>query len=607
MGAICGYAGQAAGPLLNAMLGYVAHRGPADSGRHDSGDVALGYRHEMPPTRPDALRVGVSADGEISCVVDGFFFNQAELKRDLEARGVRFRSDEPSEVLANLFMHEGTSGFTRLDGAFVAAITTPDGLYLVRDSLGEKPLYFTSNVPGLLMFASEIKAFLAHDLFECQPNADALNRLLVFSFIAGAETMFSGVFQLLPGSYVHYSGSGQTAITQIPYWDLEENIGAEDDEYYIERMAELTTAAVQKRLVTDGPVGAFLSGGLDSSAIVAILAEIGVDVLTFSVAFGQGLQNELMYAKLVADHCGVRHHVLHVEPRDFIDQLPSIIWNLDDPLCDCIVVPNYLLAAEAAREVRLLFNGEGGDPLFGGPKNKFMILNEWYKHVGATDTLRAYLGSYHKYYDYLGDLYTPDFMNRVGGSAPLEDFVRPYFEESPHKSFLNKLMYLNTKLKGGQNILVKVDKMLSAHALQAMSPLFDRELAEFSFMLPPKLKRRGDIEKYVFKKAVEDKLPGPVVYRKKAGMGVPLNQWFRRTALRDYTFDLLTSRSAIERGYFDPAFVRRLLRGNMPRKAIGQDRSGELLWMLLAVELWHKVFIDQRGLEPCTTPALAAH
>lgn len=604
MGSICGFLGAAPGEVVQDMLRLLEHRGPGDSGTHVETDLALGYNHLQPPPANYSSRVGTSVDGRVVCVMDGYLFNGDELAQRLAAHGIRPATAEPAELVANWFQQFGEEEFRQLDGAFAVALNTPRGLFLARDALGEKPVYYTNTPSGDLLFASEVKAFLACEQFACEPNVDALNRLLVFSFAPGEETMFAGVRQLLPGCYLHANGRPEPR--QVPYWDLEENVNEADDEgVFVERMAELLSGAVKKRLRGE-PVGALLSGGLDSSAVVALLWDLGVDLTTFTVGFGHGLQNELMYAKLVAEHCHTRHHVLHVQPKMFIELLPQIIWNLDDPLCDCIVVPNYLLAREAANEVGLLFNGEGGDPLFGGPKNKFLILNEWYKHLGGVDTTRAYLSSYHKWYDHLEELYTPDFLQQTGGAQSLEEFIRPYVEHGRQESFLNTLMYLNTKFKGGQNILVKVDKMFSARSLPVMSPLFDRQLAEFSFTVPPRLKRRGDVEKYVFKRAMEDKLPGPVVYRKKAGMGVPLNHWFRRTELKEYAYDVLTSQQALERGYFDERCVRRLLKGKMPRNAFGQDRSGELLWMLLAVELWHQVFVDGRGLEQCARMALKA-
>jgi len=251
-----------------------------------------------------------------------------------------------------------------------------------------------------------------------------------------------------------------------------------------------------------------------------------------------------------------------------------------------------MLAREAARDVSAVFNGEGGDSLFGGRKNKFLILGEWYAFLGGYDRARAYLASYGTYYEHLEELCTPDLLARTGGSRPLEDFVRPYLVDARIVNLLNRLMRVNIKLEGGQNILVKVDKIFSAHGVEAVSPLFDKDLAELSFMVPPQYKRRGDVEKYVFKEAVDGLLPRPVIYRKKAAMGVPLNHWFRKTSLREYSFDLLTSQRAASRGYFRRPFVERLLRGDGPPNTIGKDQSGELLCMLVMIELWHQVFVD---------------
>ena len=599
MGAICGYTGELRPGLVEGMLRLLEHRGPADRGFWFGRGNVLGYNHESAAKMPvEDARVGVSADGRITCVVDGMLFNQSEVQRELRSAGLELETDEPAELIANWFMRFGEEGFAKLDGAFAAAISTSDALYILRDPLGEKPLYYTREFGEQLLFASEAKAFLAHDEFRCEPNANALIKLLTFSFVPGEETMFRGVSQLLPGHYLKVTADGR--MQSVEYWNLKEDIGSEPEEYYIDKVRDLIYAGVEKRLDMPGPVGAFLSGGLDSSAIVAVLADLGVDVTTYSLGFGRGMHNELMYADMVAQHCKTRHHVLHVEPSMFIDLLPHIIWSLDDPLCDCITVPNYLLAREAGRESRVLFNGEGGDPLFGGPKNKFLILNEWYKHLGGAGTVSAYLSSYHKWYDNLDDVCSRDFLLETGGKPALQEFVRPYLEETPYDSFLNQLMYLNTRLKGGQNILVKVDKMVAGQGIPIMSPLFDRQLTEFSFRVPPRHKRRGDVEKYVFKKAVEDRLPHPVVYRKKEGMGVPLNHWFQKTKLRDFAHDLLLSRKAVGRGYFSRKCVKNLLKGEMPRTAFGQDRSGELLWMLLAVELWHRVFVDEHGLNEAT-------
>jgi len=594
MGSICGYCGTGNDQLVEQMLGRLEHRGPSGQATWSNPRIGLGCNSERTDLGYPNYQVATSRDGNVTCVLDGYLFNQQQLAADLAEQGIELEKQDPAQIAANWFMLEGTDCFTRFDGAFTLALVSGDELLLVRDALGERPLYYCTQSWETILFASEIKAFLANDQFQCDSNPEALNRLLVFSFLPGEETMFRGVRELLPGHFIRWTPSGLSP--QQQYWDLQENITDHDEEYYVDRMRELTYDAVRKRLVVDGPVGAFLSGGLDSSAVVAILADLGVETKTYSIGFGAGLPNELMYARLVAEHWDLEHQIMHVEPKMFLDLLPNIIWNLDDPLCDCIVVPNYLLASQAGKDVKLLFNGEGGDPLFGGPKNKFMIIHNWYKQLTGEDTTQAYLSSYHKFYDYMSDVYRGKFRKQLVGDKDLESFVRPVFEGEHPRSFLNKLMYLNTKLKGGQNILVKVDKMLSAHALPAMSPLFDRTVAEFSFTMPTHLKRQRDVEKYVFKKSIDDKLPTPVVYRKKAGMGVPLNYWFLRTELRGYAHDLLLSKRCRERGIFSQKLIRRLLKGQMPKNAIGQNRSGEMLWMMMAVELWHQVFIDQRGL-----------
>jgi asparagine synthase (glutamine-hydrolysing) len=418
---------------------------------------------------------------------------------------------------------------------------------------------------------------------------------MVFSFIPGEQSMFEGVLEVPPGSYVKLHAG--TSAAAVSYWQLREGSDGADDEDEQEEAREaerLVRNATKRRLGNASHVAAFLSGGIDSSAVVAMLAQLGAHVTAFSAGFGHGQPNELMYARLVAQHCGalVEHRVIDVEPDQFLGLLPHIMWSLDDPLCDCITVPNFLLAREAAKEARLVFNGEGGDPLFGGPKNKFLILGEWYAFLGGYDRARAYLSSYHKFFDYLPRLFTRDFFAEAGGEEPLLALVRPYLEGGDIAHFLNRLMHVNIKLKGGQNILVKVDKMLSAHGVLPASPLFDKALAEWSFAISPRMKRRGDVEKYIFKKAMEGLLPRPIVYRKKAGMGVPLNHWFKVTGLREYTQDLLLSPRALGRGYFEPAFVRDLLENRREPDDYGHNRMGELLWMLLAVELWHRVYVD---------------
>ena len=530
--------------------------------------------------------------GRSFCVLDGRLLNRDELLRELDLESVG-TSDE--QVVLEAFQRHGPAAFAKLDGPLAIALWDGETLHLVRDAIGERPLYF-ARIGRSVVFASESKALLAHPDFEPRADLEALLRILVFSFVPGRKTALEGVQQVEPGCRVAAPPEAEAQVTR--YWDLNEAVRDEPDEVFVREVQGLLRAAVQRRLpASPQRIGAFLSGGIDSSAVVALLADMGHSPICYSAGFGFGQPNELMFASLVATHCGLEHRVIDVAPEGFIHLLPEIMWRLDDPLCDCITVPNYILAQRAAQEVDTIFNGEGGDPLFGGPKNKFMILGEWYSFLGGYDRSRAYLASYHKYYEYLNDACTPEFLTKSGGDEGLRAEVSSSLSDNGHQSFLNRLMHVNIRLKGGQNILVKVDKMLAPSGLQPCSPLFDRRLTEHSFTLPAHLKRRGDVEKYVFKKAVEDLLPRPVVYRKKAGMGVPLNHWFKKTRLRQFTRELLRSKRSVERNLFQRSFVETLLAGDLPAGHLGRDRSGELLWMLLAIELWHRVFID--GERPC--------
>lgn len=540
--------------------------------------------------RPHAQALGVSESGSVRCALGGSLFNRGELMREL---GWSDRADvDDATIVAELFARSGTAAIARLDGAFGLAIEDDEGVVLARDALGERPVYYAA-LGGTTLFATEIKAMLEHAGLQVRPNLASLSALLVFSFIPGTDTMFEGVCELEPGTYVRLR-PGQPPSAPTLYWNLREGVDPEwNDADGAAHIAKLCRDAIASRIPTDGRrVAAFLSGGVDSSAVVALMAEAGLSPLCYSVGFGFGQSNELAHARLVADHCGVEHRIIDVEPDGFLELLPEIIWRLDDPLCDCITVPNFILARETSRDASIVFNGEGGDPLFGGPKNKFMILGEWYKPYGGYDRHRAYLASYHKFFSDYDALCTPEFVAKSGGTDALCRVVAPYLDDPTTESFLNRLMKINIRLKGGQNILVKVDKMLSCHGVRSASPLFDRRLTEYSMRVPPAAKRRGDVEKYAFKKAIENLLPYAVVYRKKAGMGVPLNHWFRKTRLREYARDILGSDAARQRGYYRQEFVDALFDGDGPPDRFSRDRTGELLWMLLAIELWHRVYLE---------------
>ena len=593
MGSIWGFHGEGDTDLIGAMQRPMGKRAEVKEFRVAAGSWGLAAGSTQENSKRGCPGIHVSDCEAIRCVFDGYLINREEVDGILMTLGSDPTPREDAARVAELYRHRGTDSFAMLDGAFALAVQQGDTLVIARDALGEKPLYFAPDIPGTFLFASEVKSFLGHPGFDCSPSLHSLYQLMVFSFVPGKGTAFTHAQEVPPAHFLVKQGSRAPVLHE--YWKIEERIDrAASEEEHVERIRSAFVDAVKYRL-PDGPegrVGALLSGGVDSSAVVAILDELGVDFETWSLGFGPEHLSELHYAQMVAEHRKVPMNIVEVGPSVFVEHLEEVVWHLDDPLCDCITVPNFILAATAGRNVDVLYNGEGGDPLFGGPKNKFMILGEWYRFLGGYDRVKSYLGSYHKAYDHLEELFTPAFLSEVEGPQSLEDTVVPYLNDPAMTEFLNRMFHINIKLKGGHNILIKVDKMFSANGVQPRSPLFDKRLTEASFTVPCEFKRRGDVEKYVLKKAVESMLPEHVVYRRKAGMGVPLNHWFRTGDLREHSMDMLSRERLIDRGYFQPDFVEALFTGSLPHRTFGRNRTGEILWMLLAVEQWHRLFVD---------------
>ena len=367
----------------------------------------------------------------------------------------------------------------------------------------------------------------------------------------------------------------------------------ETDEYWANRTREIVEQAVAERLTDAHEPLVFLSGGLDSSIVAAELArQSKKPIRTFAVHFGKKYANELSFAKSVADHIGSQHEEVLVRPRKFLPRLQNMVYHLDEPIGDPITQPNFELAAHVAQFGKYVFNGEGGDPLFGGPKNLTMLLSHWYGGIERPPNFReqAYLASYRRAYQEWSRLLRPQFRQRLcdrwgaGGDAALEHVLTPFFDCEKPRSFLNKLMAINIRLKGANLILPKVDRMLSAHQIVPLSPLFDDRLTRLSFKMPPRMKLRNGIEKVALKMAYSDLLPKEIIDRPKSGMRVPVHYWFQKE-LRRYARNLLSRRSLDQAGIFDPERVRQILRYETTE---GPGRYGLRLWMLITFETWRR-------------------
>jgi len=474
-----------------------------------------------------------------------------------------------------------------VEGAFVAAWLVPgDGLRLARDGVGERTLYYAP-LPGGLVFASSVRALLATGLVPRTLHLPAVAAYLSYAYLPGRETLVAGVWELLPGEVVHFH---EGTITRRRLWELPaEGIGEApaDEEGPRRTLRARLETAVRRRLPPGEAVGATLSGGIDSSLVVALARRLhDKPVRTWSVSFGPGYLNELSFSSLVAEHCRTEHRIVELSPAVVLRHLDEAIALLGKPNGDPLVVPNALLFREAASEVGVVLNGEGGDPCFGGPKNLPMLLAELLGD-GANPSPedpyareRSYLRSHQKCYDDLEVMLAPEIRAAVAGDR-LEASLAPVLADARYRNFVTRLMAVNVVFKGGHHILPKVDAVSAPFGVLPRSPLFDRAVVETAFAIPPQLKLRGSVEKYLLKEAVRDLLPAAILERPKSGMLVPVEGWFQGPLLGEARARLLdrpTLRGLVERDYLERLLAGRL-RGLRPRR-------GAKIWLLVTLEAW---------------------
>jgi asparagine synthase (glutamine-hydrolysing) len=479
-------------------------------------------------------------------------------------------------------------------GAFALGWRGPDGsLTLARDGVGERSLFY-AQVEGGLIFAPRIKDLLETGLVPRKLNLASVATYLTCAYIPGRETLVESIYKLLPGEVVSFCDGEMTSSS---LWTLPAESGAQTGLYEEELRQELRERlerAVSRRLPRQEPVGAFLSGGLDSSLVVALARRLHTNrVLTYSVSFGEGYANELPFSSMVAKHCGTEHRVVELSPEAVLRHLDETIALLNDPIGDPLTVPNAMLFREAAAEVSVVLNGEGGDPCFGGPKNLPMLLAELLGDGASSHREelyareRSYLRAHQKCYDELGDMLTGDVFDAIA-SGRLERQVSSYFEDPRWTSFVTKLMAINVIFKGAHHILPKVEAVSAPFGVAARSPLFDRDVVEMAFAIPPQLKLRGSVEKYLLKQAVKDLLPPAIIERPKSGMLVPVEGWFQGPLLpraRERLLDGLTGYGLIERDYLE-----RLLEGRLGGL---RPRRGAKIWLLVTLEAWLRIVFQK--------------
>lgn len=520
----------------------------------------------------------LSAIGEIT------IYNRAEIRKYLAVKD----NISDGELFLRLYAKDAIQGFSCIEGMFAAAIFDGENLLIVRDAIGKRPLFYTQTNNSFAV-SSSLKSLRKWSQLKVKLNLSAVASFLTFAYLPDSETLLENVFELLPAHALQIFPNGKTELTNY-YEPLEQIDESKSIEFHIQNLRQtLKNSIIEKLPKNDEEIGVFLSGGIDSSLVAALAAKFhSKKVRTYSISFGDENPNETAYAGLVAAHCGTKHKVLSFNGKQIAQHLAETVALLDCPVGDPLTVPNFLLAKAASEDgLTNVFNGEGGDPCFGGPKNLPMLIFAL-QQENHQNLSTIYLHSYRKCFDDLPFLLTQDIQKELQNSLKMEKFVQPFLENPQMNSYLNRLLYTNIRTKLAHHILPKVERLTSFWGLSGHSPLADKAIVDCAFTIPPQLKLHGTIEKWILKEAVRDLLPTTIIDRPKSGMRVPVQNWLHGS-LRQLSNDLLFGKKARERGLFQEKTIRTWLKG----EGLIYARHGGKLWLLLTLELWLQAFLDE--------------
>ena len=609
------------GRLLRRMNDQLRHRGPDGAGYFVSGGVGLAMRRLKIIDIAGSDQPLVNEDGSIQVIFNGEIYNYADLRRDLSARGHRFRTDGDGEAIAHLYEEARGAFLEPLRGMFAIALW--DGrrgkLLLVRDRLGQKPLYYYHG-SGIFVFASEIKALLAHPAV---PRASrftaadprALADYLSFGYVPAPATAFRGIHMLEPASLLEIDLAGNLRIQR--YWELPPPAATDPQakvDGYLAALREQLEGAVKLRLMSDVPLGAFLSGGLDSSLIVALMRRhSNAAIKTFSIGFeGDDSFDETAWARRAAQHLGTDHQAFRVQPAA-LSLLTDLVWHHDQPFADSSAIPTYLVSKLTRDQVTVALTGDGGDELFAGYERFYAAslfrklasipspflrgaaallkrLPEGTAYYDPVKRARRFAQAADKplaaaYFD-LVRVFSAELLSSLcPGAKPRGVSLARYLDGNrPHDEVA--LLAANMRSYLPDDLLIKADRCSMAASLEARAPFLDHRLAEYTASIPYNLKLRGSRSKHILKETARGLLPDDIIERKKHGFGIPLGAWLRRdmTPARE----ILASRQARERGLLNMAAVERLIEAHESGK---HDHSRQL-WALLTLEEWHRQFVD---------------
>lgn len=609
--------------ILEAMNLAIEHRGPDEDGFYLKENVALAMRRLSIIDLASGQQPIYNEDRTKAIVFNGEIYNYRELRDDLIKNGHKLYTKSDTEVVIQLYEKYGADGLTRLRGMFAFAIwdDIEKSLFLARDRVGKKPILYSHQLNGDLIFGSEFKAVLKHPSITREVDFEAIDNYLSFLCVPAPMTAFKHIRKLEPGHWLKWKDG---KIETHRYWqpDFSTKIKISEEEA-IEETTRILRESTRLRMISEVPLGAFLSGGVDSSTVVALMAqESERPVKTFSIGFEEQDFSELKYAKRVAEHVGAEYHEFIVKP-DALEVIPTLVDHYGEPYADSSAIPTYYVSKETRQHVTVALNGDGGDESFAGyERYAAMRIAEKYariplalrkafveapisvlptselKRSRVRDAKRflkaANLPRTERYFRWMStfnrdaknELYIPDFAATLNGSDPV-DLLEGWFAKANGSKTVDSTMLTDQMTYLPNDLLVKVDIASMANSLEARSPFLDHNLIEFAASLPENLKMRGFETKSLLKKVAARLVPREVVYRRKMGFGVPVGKWFRGE-MKDFVKDVLLSPSSLNRGIARPEIVEKYV----AEHTTGLRDHSFQIWTLLMLELWFQRFID---------------
>ncbi len=610
---------------LKRMNSSMLHRGPDDEGIYLSKDAGLAIRRLSIIDLITGHQPIHNEDKSIWLILNGEIYNYKELRTELQNLKHRFYTDSDAEVVIHAYEEYGEDGVSKLRGMFAFALwdEKKKTLILARDRLGVKPLYY-SVLSNKIIFASEVKSLFQSGIFKSELNSTAIDQFFSFCYIPGPQTIFKKIEKLSPA---HMLVMGPKGLKIRKYWQLDysKRINFQEAEY-LHRLSGLLEEAIRLHLRSDVPIGIFLSGGIDSSTIAYLVnRQQKTPLKTFSLGFDDERYNELRFARLIADQLKTEHYEDVITDKA-IDSLPEIIGGLSEPLADISIIPTYFISKMASSCVKVVLSGEGGDEMFAGyPWYKVSGLGGCYQMLPAgikrflADTVKRkniktleersyFYRRFRKFLLYSALPFSGRYLWRIASfneeqkerlfSDEFKDLLRkerrkednyPFGKEEGFRDFLTAMLYFDTKLFLPDDLLAKIDQTTMIHSLEGRVPLLDHKLVEFAASLPPNMKLRNGISKYILRKFISSKLPKEILSKPKQGFMPPAQKWIDKR-LHDFFMPILSDRKTQKRPYFNQAFISEMIKKHKE----GRIDYSYQIWVLAAFELWMRIHSDQK-------------